>query len=167
MSIIACPSPITATAFDQMWISSARVMLPKYGFLGNINVKFHPRSGDHILATDLVYLNLTDLVKEQVDDLELQSVIDGLVAECGRQRFGAGEATGTLTTLMVRSPSPTKPVMALMDFSDGNRHTIADCYLLASTDSQFATILNDTMVKFAQKANLAIESPTPPLTNPA
>ena len=157
MSTIACPSPITATTFDQMWISSVRVMLPKYGFLGNISVKFHPRSGDHILATDLVYLNLTDLVKGQVDDLELKSVLDGLVTECGRQRFGVLEATGTLSTLMVRSPSPTKPVIAVMDFTDGGRHIVQDCYALAATDQQFATILNDTLVKLAQKANLTLQ----------
>ena len=157
MSIIACPSPIAATTFDRMWISSVRVMLPKYGFLGNISVKFHPRSGDHILATDLVYLNLTDLVKEQVDDLELKSVLDGLVTECGRQRFGVLEATGTLSTLMVRSASPTKPVMAVIDFTDGQRHTIEDCYALAATDQQFATIFNDTLVKLAQKANLTLQ----------
>ena len=166
MSTIACPSPIAATTFDQMWISSVRVMLPKYGFLGNISVKFHPRSGDHILATDLVYLNLTDLVKEQVDDLELKSVLDGLVTECGRQRFGVLEQTATLKSLNVRASSPTKPVIAVMDFTDGQRHTIEDCYALAATDFQFAVTLDSILVKLAQKANLTINFPTPPFTTP-
>jgi hypothetical protein len=152
--MIANPTPITAATFAGMWITNLEIFFPTAekprGFIGG---NLLPYDGSHLLATGGVRVWVGNLAGKRTTDTTLDGVLAALTAECQRQ----ASKTAAVRTIIVMAMSPAQPVVAMILFTDGTYHTIADCFGLASTDATFAGVFMDVMAEVARQAGLEIE----------
>ena len=160
MSVIPNPTPQTPTIFDKMWVASVNIIMPDLVFTsalfpqskGRLMTNILPYDGTHLLYVGGKMVTIADLVAKRTSDSTFDAILTSLTAECQRQ---AGN-TKTIKTVLVSAPDPTKPVRAMVQFTDGTSYQITDCFALCATDSIFATVFTNTMGELAILAGLTI-----------
>ena len=152
MTLIINPTPITAPAFNHMWIMMLQVMFPFEAQTGFIQGQFLPYNGTHLLASGGVSLQVLNLASKRTADANLNSMLINLQTEIARQ----SKISTTIKFINIYAPDPAKPVSATILFMDRNSYKISDCYALAETDPIFAGVLNSTLTEAADLAGLTV-----------
>ena len=151
--MIVNPTPIVAGTFNGFWIRNISVMIPTETHQGILSAELLPYDGAHLLATGGKRVALNDLKTKRVTDAQLNAMLTAIVAEVKRQK----NTTVEPRIISVMAPDPTKPVMASVQFVDKTSHVVRDCFVLASTDSTFAVILQQVMGEVARQAGLTVQ----------
>ena len=151
--MIVNPTPIVAGTFGGMWIRNISVMLPVEKHQGILSAELLPYDGTHLLATGGKRVALNDLKTKRTTDAQLDALLTALVAEVKRQK----NTTAEPRIVSVQAPDPTKPVVASVQFVDKISHVVRDCFVLASTDLTFATVLQQVMGEVARQAGLTVQ----------
>ena len=156
--MIVNPTPITPQTFNGMWVANVRLALPNTDFPvtfreghGSFNATLLPYDGAHLLATGGKPVRVENLLTKRAEDATFDGEVTAIIAEIERQASKTG-----LCTLSVYGGDPARPVVAIAEFADHTRHTIADCYALAGTDTVFAGVFQAAMVEIARQAGLTV-----------
>ena len=142
MATIVNPTPVTPSVFGGMWITSLAVFAD-----GKVSAQLLPFDGSHLLATGGIGVNGKQLSAP---------TLAALITEAKRQ----AATTVAPKMIQVMAQDPTKPVTAQILFADTDPktkpHRIADCYALAGTDTQFATVFGTVLAEVAGLAGLTV-----------
>ena len=152
MPTINNPTPIAAGTFNAYWVTNVVLAVP-----GTVNPKgrlmaaMSPFDGQHLLLSGRRNVGL-DVAQKRATDPTFNTVIGNMIAECKRQ----AQKTEDVTNVVVSAPDPTKPVTAMIAFSDRTTHRIDDCFLLAGTDATFGGVFMAAMAEIGRQAGLSV-----------
>lgn len=145
------PTPIETTAtFDKLWVAHLRVVLS--GEAQYLHAHLLPYNGSHVLQAQPRLVRIVDLAAKRPQDAQLDAVLSALEAEAKRH---AG--TAEVRSVSVQAGSPERPVVVVIEKGEGQEpYLIRDCFALAATDTQFATVLNGTLAEIARLASTTV-----------
>ena len=146
------PIPITPSTFSGMWITNLQIILNNSTTNGRINAMLLPYDGVHLLALGGKQISTRDLSATIISNHTLNSAISELLDLVSSR----SKNTSAVLSIQVVALDPSKPVTAMVHFSDGNPYRINDCFKLCSTDAVFYTVFNNTMIEIAKLANLTV-----------
>lgn len=149
MSTIVNPTPVAAGTFGGMWVTMLQVDL-KNRVRGFLYADLLPFDGANLLANGGKRVYVPNLEEARKTDVQLGAVIDNMIAESKRI---SGKDLEVLI-MQVSAPDPRKGVKAQVFFSDTTSYTVDDCFGLAGTDPQFASMFLGALAEVARQAGL-------------
>ena len=149
MATIVNPTPVTATTFGKMWISSVFLAQPLNGTQGSLFATLLPYDGEHLLATGGKRVAIPSL---KAPSAPVATLVTALTTELARQ----SKKTSPLSKLYVMATDPSRPVVIRAEFVDHTTYDIKDAFALVGTDTVFAGVFTTALGTLATLAGLTV-----------